>query len=188
VGRPGRDEIYTYGLRNPWRFSFDRATGALAVADVGDVRFEEVTIVPARKARGANFGWSKYEANYRFKPGLPRSRMVPPLLAYPHGPGCAITGGYVVRDPRLARIAGREIVGRYIFGDYCTGRMFAFRITPKGRGRERSFRFRLPSLSSFAEDRDGRIYLLQQHGPPRNGKSTRGIVYRLETDRKEIGG
>jgi glucose/arabinose dehydrogenase len=188
VGRPGRDEIYSYGLRNPWRFSFDRVTGALAIGDVGNDRYEEVSILPFRKAKGANFGWSNWEANYRLKRGLPRDRMVEPLLAYPHGRGCAVTGGFFVRDPRLTRIAGREIVGRYIFSDYCTGRIFAFRVTPKGRGDERSFRFRIPALSSFAEDREGSIYLLQQFGPPRKGKSTRGIVYRLETDRKEIGG
>ena len=77
----------------------------------------------------------------------------------------AVTGGFVVRDPRLSRIAGREIIGRYIFGDFCTGTLFAFRITPEGRSKKRSFRFKLPSLSSFGEDRDGRIYLIQQLGP-----------------------
>jgi hypothetical protein len=188
VGRPGRDEIYSYGLRNPWRFSFDRATGALAIGDVGNDRYEEISILPYRKAKGANFGWSNWEANYRLKPGLPRNRTVEPLLAYPHENGCAVTGGFFIRDPRLTRIAGREVVGRYLFGDYCTGRLSGFRVNPKGRGNDRPFRFRVPSLSSFGEDRDGRIYLLQQFGPPRNGKSTRGLVYRLETDRKEIGG
>jgi glucose/arabinose dehydrogenase len=190
VGRPGRDEIFAYGLRNPWRFSFDRATGNLTIGDVGNYRYEEIDILPSRKALGANFGWSAYEANYRFKRGVvPRNRTVPPVLAYPHGPGCAVTGGYVVRDPRLSRIAGREVVGRYIFGDFCTGRLFAFRYKPKGQGgRERSFKFRVPALSSFAEDRGGRIYLIQQFGPPRKGrnKSTRGAIYRLETDRKRI--
>ena len=179
VGRPGRDEIYAYGLRNPWRFSFDRATGTLAIGDVGDARYEEINILPARKARGANFGWSGWEGNYRLKRGIvPRDRTVPPVLAYPHGPGCAVTGGYVVRDPNLSRIAGREIVGRYLFGDFCSGRLFAFRITPKGRGKERSFRFRIPFLTSFAEDRSGRIYMLSQRGP----------IYRLEPARKRVRG
>ena len=185
VGRPGRDEIYAYGLRNPWRFSFDRATDSLTIGDVGDARYEEVNILPRLKARGANFGWSAFEGNYRLKPGIvKRSRAVQPVLAYPHDPGCAVTGGYVVRDPRLSRIAGREITGRYLFGDFCTGRLFAFRQTPKGRGKERSFRFRLPTLSSFAEDREGRIYLIQQFSQARDGKSTKGAVYRLETARK----
>ena len=95
---------------------------------------------------------------------VPRGRTVRPALAYPHDPECAVTGGFVVRDPRLSRIAGREIIGRYIFGDFCTGTLFAFRITPRAAAK-RSFRFKLPSLSSFGEDRDGRIYLIQQLGP-----------------------
>ncbi len=125
VGRPGRGEIFAYGFRNPWRFSFDRATGAMAIGDVGDDRFEEIDYLPARKARGANFGWSAYEGFAPLTKSVPKSRTVLPVLAYPHGPGCAVTGGYVVRDPALSRIAGREIVGRYLFGDYCTGRLFA---------------------------------------------------------------
>jgi glucose/arabinose dehydrogenase len=175
VGRPGRDEIYSYGLRNPWRFSFDRARGLIAIGDVGDGRYEEVSILPLRKARGANFGWPGWEGNYEHQPGaIPRGRTIRPALAYPHGPGCAVTGGYVVRDPRLSRIAGREIVGRYLFGDFCTGRVFGFRYAPNGRGKERSFRFRVPALSSFAEDRSGRIYLISQNGP----------IYRLDPARK----
>jgi glucose/arabinose dehydrogenase len=177
VGKPGRDEIYAYGLRNPWRFSFDRATGSLAIGDVGNERYEEINILPLRKALGANFGWSAWEANYRLKRGIvPRDRTVEPVLAYPHGPGCAVTGGYVIRDPRLSRIAGREIIGRYIFGDYCTGRLTAIRVTPEGGGKERKFRFRVPYLSSFAEDRSGRIYLLSQ----------RGSIYRLDPARKRV--
>ena len=175
VGKPGRDEIYSYGLRNPWRFSFDPATGLIAIGDVGDAMYEEVNILPLRKARGANFGWSGWEGNYELTPGaIPRDRTVRPALAYPHDPECAVTGGYVVRDPRLSRIAGREILGRYIFGDLCTGRLFAFRLTPTGRGEERSFRFRVPALASFGEDRSGRIYLISQNGP----------IYRLDPARK----
>jgi glucose/arabinose dehydrogenase len=164
VGRPGRDEIYAYGLRNPWRFSFDRATGALAIGDVGDARFEEIDYVTAGKGRGANFGWSAYEAFARFRGGVPQERTVRPIYAYPHGLGCAVTGGYVVRDPRLTRIAGREIVGRYLFGDYCSGRLFAFRPRPHKAGKERKLRFRLPAISSFGEDGSGRIYIASQEG------------------------
>jgi glucose/arabinose dehydrogenase len=188
VGRPGRDEIFAYGLRNPWRFSFDRPSRTIAVADVGNDRYEEIDYLPADKARGANFGWSFYEANTPFKAGLPKSRTVLPVKAYPHGPGCAVTGGYVVRDPRLARIKGRELVGRYLFGDYCSGKLFAFRVRTDGRvGKERSFRFRLPYLSSFGRDNAGRIYLLVQQGLSRKGKPTLGAVYRLDPRRKELG-
>jgi glucose/arabinose dehydrogenase len=185
VGRPGRDEVFAYGLRNPWRFSFDRATGAMAIGDVGDHRFEEINYLPARKARGANFGWSAYEGFAPFTRSVPKTRTVLPVLAYPHGPGCAVTGGYVVRDPALSRIAGREIVGRYLFGDYCTGRLFGFRPRPGRRaGKERSFRFRVPYLASFAEDRAGRIYVLSQFGVGPGERLTRGSVYRLVPRRK----
>jgi glucose/arabinose dehydrogenase len=187
--RRGRDEIFAYGLRNPWRFSFDRATGSMAIGDVGDQRFEEINYLPARKARGANFGWSAYEGFAPLTRSVPKGRTVLPVLAYPHGPGCAVTGGYVVRDPTLSRIAGREIVGRYLFGDYCTGRLFAFRPRPGLRaGKERSFRFRVPNLTSFAEDRAGRIYVLSQFGRSANGKPTLGSVYRLVPRRKRVGG
>jgi hypothetical protein len=186
--RPGRDEIFAYGLRNPWRFSFDRATGSMAIGDVGQ-RFEEINYLPARKARAANFGWSAYEGFAPLTRSVPRERTVLPVLAYPHGPGCAVTGGYVVRDPALSRIAGREIVGRYLFGDYCTGRLFAFRPRQGRRaGKERSFRFRVPYLTSFAEDRAGRIYVLSQFGRDADGKPTLGSVYRLVPRRKRVSG
>ena len=164
VGKPGRDEIYAYGLSDPWRFSFDRATGALSIGDVGDIEFEEIDYVTAGKGRGANFGWSAYEGNQRRRADLPRTRTVPPIFVYGHDPGCSVVGGYVVRDPRLTRIAGREIVGRYIFGDYCTGRLFAFRPRPQKAGKERKLRFRIPALSSFGEDSSGRIYIASEHG------------------------
>jgi hypothetical protein len=187
VGWPGRGEIFAYGLRNPWRFSFDRATGALAIGDVGDERFEEIDYLPARKARGANFGWSAYEGFAPLTKAVPRNRTVLPVLAYPHGPGCAVTGGYVVRDPALSRIAGREIVGRYLFGDYCTGRLFGFRPRPNRRaGKERSFRFRVPYLTSFAEDRAGRIYIISQFGIGPGDRLTPGSVYRLVPRRKGV--
>jgi Glucose / Sorbosone dehydrogenase len=187
VGRPGRDEIFAYGFRNPWRFSFDRVTGAMAIGDVGDNRFEEIDYLPAQKALGANFGWSAYEGFAPLTRSVPRSRTVLPVLAYPHGPGCAVTGGYVVRDPALSRIAGREIVGRYMFGDYCTGRIFAFRPRPnRPAGKERSFRFRVPYLTSFAEDRTGRIYVISQFGVGSGDRLTRGSVYRLVPRRKKV--
>ena len=164
VGRPGRDEIYSYGLRNPWRFSFDRATSALSIGDVGDTSFEEIDYVTAGKGRGANFGWNAFEGNQRRRRGLPRSQTVRPIHVYRQGPGCSVIGGYVVRDPRLTRIAGREIVGRYIFGDYCSGRLFAFRPRPQKAGKDRKLRFNVPALSSFGEDGSGRIYITSKQG------------------------
>jgi len=177
VGKPGRDEIFAYGLRNPWRFSFDQSPAGdlLTIGDVGDERFEEIDILPLRKARGANFGWSGFEGDAQLKGGVKKGRTVPPVYTYPHSSSrCSVTGGYVVRDPRLSRIRGREIVGRYIYGDFCSRRLFAFRLKPKGVGQERSFRFKLPGVTSFAEDRAGRIYVLTYDGP----------IYRLDPGRK----
>ena len=175
--RHGRDEIYAYGLRNPWRFSFDRATGALAIGDVGQDRFEEIDIVAAGGARGANFGWSAYEGFGRLNGGVRRKTTVLPTLAYPHRKGaCAVTGGYVVRDPQLARIRGRELVGRYLFADYCTGRLRAFRPgLGKGEpGRDHGLGLRVPYLVSFGEDRSGHLYAISQ----------KGSVYRIIATRR----
>jgi glucose/arabinose dehydrogenase len=183
VGRPGRDEIWAYGLRNPRRFSFDRPTKTLAIGDVGNNRYEEIDLLPAGKSRGVNFGWPAYEGFAPFRSGIPRKATVLPALAYPHHPGCAVTGGYVVRDPRLAKIRGREIVGDYMFADYCTGKLYGFRPRLGRRaGKERSFRFDIRYLSSLGEDNAGQIYVLTERGPT-GGK---GAVYRLTPFRKEI--
>ncbi|MFN2611741.1 MAG: sorbosone dehydrogenase family protein [Solirubrobacterales bacterium] len=176
VGRHGRDEIYSYGLRNPWRFSFDPATGLMAIGDVGQDRFEEIDLVPADSARGANFGWSAYEANGKLYGGVPRDKTVAPALAYPHGPGCSVTGGYVVRDPRLAHLHGREVVGRYMFGDYCTGKISIVRPPPEQggeAGRDHATGLVVPRLTSFGEDRDGHLYALSQDGPVYRIRATR---------------
>src|SRR4051794_3465081 len=168
VGGPGRNEIWAYGLRNPRRFSFDRRTKTLAIGDVGNNRYEEIDYLPIARSRGANFGWPAFEGFAVFRGGLPRSATVLPALAYPHHPGCAVTGGYVVRDPRLARIRGREIVGDYLFADYCTGRLYGFRPRLGRRpGKQRSFRFGIRYLSSLGIDNGGRIYVLTERGPTR---------------------
>ena len=184
VGRPGRDEIWAYGLRNPRRFSFDRPTKSIAIGDVGNDRYEEIDYIPIARSRGANFGWPAYEGFATFHGGIPRGATVLPALAYPHDPGCAVTGGYVVRDPRLARIRGREIVGDYMFADYCTGKLYGFRPRLGRRaGKQRSFRFNIRYLSSLAEDNAGNIFVITERGISRNSK---GSVYRLVPFRTEI--
>jgi glucose/arabinose dehydrogenase len=189
VGRPGRDEIWAYGLRNPWRFGFDPPTHQIAIGDVGDERYEEIDILPADKASGANFGWSAYEGNAPLKANVPRNRTVRPTLAYPHSQGCAVTGGYFVRDPRLTHINGRKLVGRYLYGDYCSGKLFAFRVRRDGKaGKRRSFRFKVPFLTSFAEDNDHRLYLMTERGKTVHGHATLGSVYRLVPNRKSVPG
>jgi glucose/arabinose dehydrogenase len=184
VGRPGRDEIWAYGLRNPRRFSFDRRTKTIAIGDVGNDRYEEIDLLPIARSRGANFGWPAYEGFAAFRGGIPRSATVLPALAYPHHPGCAVTGGYVVRDPRLARIRGREIVGDYMFADFCTGKLYGFRPRLGRRaGKQRSFRFNIRYLSSLGQDNAGHIYVLTERGLKQGSK---GSVYRLVPFRKEI--
>ena len=106
------------GLRNPWRFSFDPRTGALAIGDVGQDSFEEIDYVADRRGRGTNFGWSAFEANARFNADQRAPGAIPPVLAYGRDEGCSVTGGYVVRDPRLPRLQGR-----YLYGDYCAGQL-----------------------------------------------------------------
>jgi glucose/arabinose dehydrogenase len=189
VGRPGRDEIWAYGLRNPRGFSFDRITETVAIGDAGNKRYEEVDYLPVARLRGANFGWPAFEAFAPFSGGVPRRATVLPAIAYRHGPGCAVAGGYIVRDPHLARISGREIYGDYIFGDYCTGNLYGFRPRAGRRaGKQRSFRFGIRYLTSIGEDNDRRIYVITERGPSRKGKPTLGAVYRLVPKRKPVAG
>jgi glucose/arabinose dehydrogenase len=161
TGRSGaRSEIYAYGLRNPWRFSFDRRTGDLAIGDVGQNEFEEIDFVRRGNGRGANFGWRPFEGRARYAPGESAPGHVRPVIVRAHSRGnCSITGGVVVRDPRLA------LYGRYLFGDYCKGRIQSARLSP-GRARgERRTSLEVPSLSSFGEDAQGRVYALSLTGP-----------------------
>ena len=191
VGKPGRDEIWSYGLRNPRGLSFDRTTHNVAIADTGQDRFEEIDYLPIARSRGANFGWPAFEAYAPFAGGVARHDTVLPAIAYRHRPGCLIAGGYLVRDPRLARIRGREIFGDYLFGDYCTGKLYGFR--PRARagrraGKQRSFRFGTRYLTSIGEDNSRRIYLLTIRGPNHKGKATLGSVNRLVPHRNPVEG
>ena len=186
---PGRDEIWALGLRNPRGISFDRITGTVAIADSGNDRFEEINYLPVSASRGANFGWPAYEAFAPLVGGIPRRETVRPALAYRHGPGCAVAGGYVVRDPHLARIQGREIFGDYIFGDYCTGRIYGFRPRAgRGAGKQRSFRLGTRYLISISRDNAQRIYVTTERGSSHKGKPSLGSVYRLVPQRKQISG
>jgi glucose/arabinose dehydrogenase len=156
-----RPEVFAYGLRNPWRFSFDRASGNLAIGDVGQNAVEEIDFVSPRRARGANFGWRPFEGRRRIF-DEPAPGHVPPVLQHTHGAGfCSITGGYVVRDPGL-----RALRGRYVYGDFCEGRIRSVRLRA-GRATD-ARRLRLPrvrGLSSFGEDARGRVYVTSLDGP-----------------------
>jgi len=156
-----RAEIYSYGLRNPWRFSFDRLTKALSIGDVGQSRFEEIDLVPRGAGRGANFGWSAYEGFVRFNDDQTAPDAIPPVLVYSHDVGCSVTGGYVVRDHSLP-----SLYGRYLYGDYCAGELRSFPAVPGRRATDdRSLGLEVPSLSSFGEDDAGHIYATSLDGP-----------------------
>ena len=187
VGTPGRDEIWSYGLRNPRGLSFDRTTRTIAIADAGEDHYEEIDYLPIVKSRGANFGWPAFEAFAPFNGGVARHDTVLPTIAYRHRPGCLVAGGYLVRDPHLARIRGREIFGDYVFGDYCTGKLFGFRPRVARRaGKQRSFRLGTRYITSIGQDNSRRIYLLTLRGPARKGKPTFGSVYRVVPKRNEV--
>jgi glucose/arabinose dehydrogenase len=161
VGQPHkRAEIWAYGLRNPWRFSFDRSTGDMLVGDVGQDRQEEIDFIPARTGAGANYGWSVWEGDRRNKPG-DAPRAVPPALVAQHSDGyCAIIGGYVVRDRSLP-----SLYGRYLFGDNCREEIESVKLSRGGATGLRATGLSVSRASSLGEDTRGRIYVLSLSGP-----------------------
>jgi glucose/arabinose dehydrogenase len=162
VGRSGaRGEIYSYGLRNPWRFSFDRKTGDLTIGDVGQEQVEEIDFVRKGKGRGANFGWRVFEGNHRYTPGESAPGAIKPVITEKHSDGnCSITGGVVIRDPKLPAWAGR-----YVFGDFCRGEIETA-VLSTGRARNKTERkLHVDQLSSFGEDASGRVYVTSLDGP-----------------------
>jgi glucose/arabinose dehydrogenase len=163
TGRSGaRPEIYSYGLRNPWRFSFDRRTGDLSIGDVGQNAVEEIDFVRRGRGRGANFGWRPFEGSRRNFPDESAPGHVGPVIEQSHGDGwCSITGGYVVRDRNLPALAGR-----YVYGDFCLGRIRSAQLRAGGAAGDRALDLRqVPSLSSFGEDARGRVYVTSLEGP-----------------------
>lgn len=160
-GKAGaRSEIYLYGVRNPWRFSFDRSTGDLSIGDVGQDRQEEVTFFERDKGRGKNLGWRPFEGRLRnFDEPAPGA--VSPQLVYGRAGGsCSVTGGYVVRDPGLSALRGR-----YVYGDYCAGRLYSVKLSRSSARGRRSLGVTVPSLTSFGEDAAGRVYVVSGDGP-----------------------
>ncbi len=161
VGRAGvRPEIWAYGLRNPWRYSFDRKTGDLWIGDVGQDRREENDFQPARAMGGQNYGWNRLEGTLPFK-GRPPPGATPPIFEYAtHQNGtCAVTGGYVYRGRDIPHLAGA-----YVFADFCSGQLIAL-VQENGRIVEhRSLGVTVPELASFGEDGDGELYALSLEG------------------------
>ena len=167
VGEPGRDEIWAYGLRNPWRDSFDSQTGDLYLADVGQKRYEEID--HRGDGRGRDFGWPRLEGRHLYPSGTlcASDCRTPPIVELRHAvtgtDNCAVSGGYVSRRP------GAALEGRYVFGDFCSGRIWAI---PVGFGGGT-----LPApldtsllITSFGEGSDGRLYVA----------SVTGAIYRID--------
>ena len=167
VDTPGaRPEIWSYGFRNPWRFSFDRATSDMWIGDVGDARWEEVDMQPASSHGGENYGWPFFEgAECRDQDHCNDAGLVPPLVTYGHNMTCAIMGGYVYHGPSVA-----AFTGKYLFGDLCTGGVFTM-IGDAQQGWTRvELGFYPIKIDSFAEDPAGDVYVVDMQG---------GVIYRV---------
>jgi glucose/arabinose dehydrogenase len=162
-----RDEIWAIGLRNPWRYSFDRVSGDLYIADVGQNRYEEVNVQPAISPGGQNYGWSIMEGTHCFPEdrACERAGLTLPVVEYDHSLGCSVTGGYVYRGQDLALLSGV-----YLFGDYCSGRIWG--LIPDGIAGWQVAELAQASVrvSAFGEDERGEPYLLDME---------RGELYRI---------
>jgi glucose/arabinose dehydrogenase len=169
--RGGGPEIAALGLRNPWRYSFDRETGDLWIGDVGQDELEEIDSAKRETLIGSgagplNFGWSAFEGSRRFNADQEAPGALGPTLEYGRDGGCSVTGGYVVRDPQLP-----TLFGRYLYGDFCEGELRSFTARPgRQAADDRALGLRIDQLSSFGEDAAGRLYATSLDGP----------VYRLE--------
>ena len=171
VGRAGaRAEIYSYGLRNPWRYSFDRRTGALVIGDVGQGAVEEIDYLQRGHAAGVNFGWRVWEGRRKNFPGETAAGAVFPVIEHTHAEGfCSITGGYVVRDRGVP-----SLFGRYVYSDVCDSRIRVTRLQPGSAPAGTPLAVpKLTSVVSFGEDARGRVYVVSLGGP----------VYRLAASR-----
>jgi glucose/arabinose dehydrogenase len=165
-GRSGaRPEVYAYGLRNPYRFSFDRRRGGLVIGDVGQDAIEEIDYVPGREGGrpprgGYNFGWDVFEGRSRYESGSAPGH-VPPVIQHSQDAGfCSIIGGYVIRDRSL----GRGWTGRYVYGDLCDGTIRLARLR-RPTASTHGTRLHVDSLVSFGEDGRGRVYAVSLEGP-----------------------
>jgi glucose/arabinose dehydrogenase len=162
-----RWRIVGYGLRNPWRFSFDRQTGDLYIGDVGQNAWEEVSFTRRGSAGLENYGWDVYEGRviYERKRPNPAGRLVRPIAVYPlSGAHCAVTGGFVYRGSRMPALRGR-----YFYGDYCSGTVWSLRVAGGRATGLRREPFTVAFLSSFGESARGELHLV----------SHRGTIYRL---------
>lgn len=159
----GAPEIFLWGVRNPWRFSFDQLTGDLWIGDVGQDAFEEINFLPAATGggRGANLGWASMEANAPVEGASAPDDHVSPIYSYGHEKGrCSITGGYVYRGELHPLLDGV-----YIYGDYCSGEIIGLQMTDQGNvARLLSISTGRDQLVSFGQDNEGELYVIEQGG------------------------
>ncbi len=153
-----RGEIWAYGLRNPWRFSFDRENQSLWIADVGQGKWEEIDRVDKDPKGGENYGWPLREGTHKQDGEKPKDA-IDPIYEYDHSNGaCSVTGGYVYRGDTIA-----ELTGRYVFGDYCNGQISS--LTKRGTvWAADSLQLKVANLSSFGQDNTGELYTLSLDG------------------------
>ncbi|HYM80395.1 MAG TPA: PQQ-dependent sugar dehydrogenase, partial [Candidatus Limnocylindria bacterium] len=161
---PDRPEIWTFGLRNPWRFSFDRQTGDLYLGDVGQEDHEEIHVSSAADGagRGLNFGWRIMEGRSCYNASsCNQNGLTLPVLDYPHSGGaCSVTGGYVYRGSAIPALRGA-----YLYGDYCAGWVRSFRYQGGQATQPQSWpSLTSPGLTSFGEDANGELYILTDGG------------------------
>lgn len=157
-----RDEIWSLGLRNPWRFSFDRQTGDLYIADVGQDAREEINVTSGSASRGANYGWKIMEGGSCYQASsCNQTGLTLPVLEYPRSDGCSVTGGFVYRGTRIPGLAGT-----YFYGDYCRGWVRSFRWSGSAVTDRQEWATLNPGsqLVSFGEDAAGELYVLGQNG------------------------
>lgn len=167
-----RPEIWALGLRNPWRFSFDRASGDLWIADVGQGTWEEIDFQPATSIGGENYGWRRMEGSHCFNPpsNCNPGTLVLPVIEYDHNLGCSVTGGSVYRGTRSPRL-----IGTYIYGDFCSGTIWGATRQGNGSVTSRTLYDASFNISTFGEDAAGEIYV---------GDYSSGTLYRIVDSRE----
>lgn len=164
-GAGGAPEVFLFGLRNPWRFSFDGPTGLLWIGDVGQGSWEEIDRVDPLTDAGANLGWNLMEGTHCFVQNCPTDGLVLPVAEYGRDLGCSVTGGYVYRGTAIG-----DLAGWYVFGDYCSGNILGIRSDASGTTAPRTLLASFAGISSFGVGTDGELYLADING---------GAVYRI---------
>jgi Glucose / Sorbosone dehydrogenase len=168
ANRSAKWQLVAYGLRNPWRFSFDRANRDLYIGDVGQGAWEEIDYLRHGFTPPVNFGWNRFEGKHIYDSStrlLGRGPYRPPVAEYSHNAGCSVTGGYVYRGRAV-----RAAVGRYFYGDYCSGTIWSLKIVGGRATAIRREPFKVEGLSSFGEDARGELYAMSVND---------GSLYRL---------